>query len=69
MQREEELQRFMAMAEEDEMNPELQRKIEDIINQKNIQENYENAMEHAPEVRTSVITMHNPMSDPRSSPG
>ena len=33
------------------MNPELQKKIEDLINQKNIQENYENAMEHAPEVR------------------
>ena len=40
----------MAMAEEDEMNPELQSKIEDLINQKNIQENYMNAMEHAPEV-------------------
>ena len=45
----------MALQEEDEMNPELQRKIEDIINQKNIQENYEHAMEHAPEVRGTAL--------------
>ena len=46
-----ELNRLYALAEADPMDPEVQRKIEELIQQKNIQESYENAMEHAPEVR------------------
>lgn len=38
----------------------IQLKIEEIIQQKNIQESYENAMEHAPEVRRSRTTWRRP---------
>lgn len=43
---EEELRRRIA---EDPFNPELQAKLEDIIRQKNVQSNYETAVEHMPE--------------------
>ncbi|KXZ47554.1 hypothetical protein GPECTOR_34g713 [Gonium pectorale] len=44
-----ELERLYQMQEEDPFNPELQAKIEDAIRRKNIDENYEAAMEHNPE--------------------
>jgi hypothetical protein len=48
--KEAELQKYMALAEADPFNPEVQKKIEELINQKNIEDNYDQAMEFSPEV-------------------
>jgi hypothetical protein len=50
--REEEYQRLLANA--DPFDPEAQRKIGEYIRQKNVEENYVNAMEHNPEAFASV---------------
>lgn len=47
----EELRRYQELAEADPFNAEVQQKIEELIQQKNIEESYEYAMEHTPEVR------------------
>jgi len=52
--REQEMQRLMA----DPLNPENQAKIQEMINQKNVQEAYENAMEYNPELFGSVIMLY-----------
>ncbi|PNH04230.1 DNA damage-inducible protein 1, partial [Tetrabaena socialis] len=49
-----ELERLHAMQEEDPFNPELQTQIEEAIRRKNIDENYEAAMEHNPEAKMKV---------------
>eukprot|EP00192_Tetraselmis_astigmatica_P011913 CAMPEP_0117683292 /NCGR_PEP_ID=MMETSP0804-20121206/20291_1 /TAXON_ID=1074897 /ORGANISM="Tetraselmis astigmatica, Strain CCMP880" /LENGTH=418 /DNA_ID=CAMNT_0005493813 /DNA_START=41 /DNA_END=1297 /DNA_ORIENTATION=+ len=54
MKQQQELQRLMA----DPLNPENQTKIQEMINQKNVQEAYENAMEHNPELFGSVIMLY-----------
>lgn len=45
----EEERRFLRMAEEDPFNPEVQRRLEEAIQQKNVMENFEQALEHNPE--------------------
>jgi len=47
--------------EDDPMNPDLQRRLEQIIQQKNIQENLESAMENNPEAFAHVIMLYVPM--------
>ncbi|GIM02602.1 hypothetical protein Vretimale_7478 [Volvox reticuliferus] len=54
----EELERLYRMQEEDPFNPELQVKIEEAIRRKNIDENYEAAMEHNPENFISVHMLY-----------
>jgi hypothetical protein len=48
--RDAEMEKWMRRAEEEPYNIEVQRKIEEIIQQKNIQESYADAMEHNPEM-------------------
>lgn len=50
----EELRRYQELAEADPFNAEVQQKIEELIQQKNIEESYEYAMEHTPEVRVAA---------------
>jgi len=52
--RQQEMQRLMA----DPLNPENQAKIAEMINQKNVQEAFENAMEHNPELFGTVIMLY-----------
>ena len=54
----EEETRFMRLAAEDPMNPEVQAKLEQAIQQKNIAENFENAIEHNPEAFASVVMLY-----------
>lgn len=54
----EEEARFMRLAAEDPMNPEVQAKLEEVIQQKNIAENFENAIEHNPEAFASVVMLY-----------
>ncbi|KAI8111092.1 hypothetical protein M9434_004665 [Picochlorum sp. BPE23] len=54
----EEEARFMRLAAEDPMNPEVQAKLEEAIQQKNIAENFENAIEHNPEAFASVVMLY-----------
>lgn len=54
----EEEARFMRLAAEDPMNPEVQAKLEQAIQQKNIAENFENAIEHNPEAFASVVMLY-----------
>ncbi|GAX77711.1 hypothetical protein CEUSTIGMA_g5154.t1 [Chlamydomonas eustigma] len=56
--KEAELQKYMALAEADPFNPEVQKKIEELINQKNIEDNYDHAMEFSPEVFSQVIMLY-----------
>lgn len=46
----EEEERFLRLAAEDPLNPEVQARLEKAIQQKNVAENFENALEHNPEV-------------------
>ncbi len=57
MRREEE-ERFMRLAAEDPMNVEVQKKLEEIIRQRNVEENFENAMEHNPEAFATVSMLY-----------
>jgi DNA damage-inducible protein 1 len=54
--REEEYQRLLASA--DPFDPEAQRKIAEYIRQKNVEENYVNALEHNPEAFASVSMLY-----------
>lgn len=54
----EEEARFMKMAQEDPLNPEVQRKLQEIIDQKNIAENFENAIEYNPEAFSTVTMLY-----------
>ena len=56
--RREEEERFMRLAAEDPMNIEVQQKLEEIIRQKNIEENFEKAMEHNPEAFATVSMLY-----------
>ncbi len=56
--RQEEEERFMRLAAEDPMNIEVQQKLEEIIRQKNIEENFEKAMEHNPEAFGTVSMLY-----------
>jgi DNA damage-inducible protein 1 len=56
--RQEEEERFMRLAAEDPMNIEVQQKLEEIIRQKNIEENFEKAMEHNPEAFATVSMLY-----------
>jgi len=55
MQRQMELDRLATL---DPFNPEVQRRIHDIINMQNVQENMEHAVEHAPEVFGHVVMLY-----------
>lgn len=50
----EEEARFLRLAEEDPFNPEVQKRLEEAIQQKNVAENFEQAIEHNPEAFASV---------------
>ena len=54
----EEEQRFMKLAAEDPLNPEVQRKLQEIIDQKNVAENFENAIEYNPEAFSTVTMLY-----------
>lgn len=54
--REEEYQRLLANA--DPFDPEAQRKIAEYIRQKNVEENFVNAIEHNPEAFASVSMLY-----------
>lgn len=56
--RKEEEERFMRLAAEDPMNIEVQKKLEEIIRQKNVEENFEKAMEHHPEAFATVSMLY-----------
>lgn len=51
----EEEARFLRLAAEDPLNPEVQALLEKAIQQKNVAENFENALEHNPEVCRRVL--------------
>ncbi|KAI3433961.1 hypothetical protein D9Q98_003763 [Chlorella vulgaris] len=54
----EEERRFQRMAAEDPFNPEIQRRMLEAIEQKNVSENYENALEYNPEAFASVCMLY-----------
>lgn len=54
----EEERRFMRLAAEDPLNPEVQRKLEEAIRQKNVAENFEAALEYNPEAFGSVVMLY-----------
>ena len=54
----EEEARFMRLAAEDPLNPEVQARLEEAIQQKNIAENFENAIEHNPEAFATVVMLY-----------
>ncbi|KAF5828298.1 aspartyl protease-domain-containing protein [Dunaliella salina] len=58
MEQEEALRKEQELLEADPMNPETQRRIEELIHNKNIEENYLHAMEHTPEVFTRVEMLY-----------
>ena len=58
---EEEEARFLRLAQEDPFNPEVQRRLEEAIQQKNISENLEAALEYNPEVFGTVVMLYVPM--------
>ena len=51
-------ERLRALAEADPFNIDVQRKLEEIIQKRNVMENYENAMEHNPEAFGSVHMLY-----------
>lgn len=55
---EEEEERLRAAAEADPFNIDVQRRLEEIIQQRNVRENYENALEHNPEAFGSVHMLY-----------
>ncbi|UJR13301.1 hypothetical protein I4U23_000319 [Adineta vaga] len=55
MQQQMELQRLASL---DPFDPDVQRRIHDIINMQNVQENMEHAVEHAPEVFGHVVMLY-----------
>ncbi|CAF4438491.1 unnamed protein product, partial [Adineta steineri] len=55
MQQRMELERLATL---DPFDPEVQRRIHDIINMQNVQENMEHAVEHAPEVFGHVVMLY-----------
>jgi len=48
----------MRLAAEDPMNIEVQKRLEEIIRQKNVEENFQNAMEYNPEAFSSVTMLY-----------
>ena len=54
----EEEARFLRLAQEDPLNPEVQAKLEQAIQQKNIAENFENALEYNPEAFATVSMLY-----------
>ena len=56
--RQEEEDRFMRLAAEDPMNIEVQQRLEEIIRQKNVEENFEKAMEYHPEAFAAVSMLY-----------
>lgn len=54
----EEERRFMELAESDPFNPEVQRRLMEAIEQKNVHENMELALEHNPEAFSSVCMLY-----------
>jgi len=56
--REDELRRQEELLNADPFNPEVQKRIEELIHQKNIEENMELALEHSPELLTSVHMLY-----------
>jgi DNA damage-inducible protein 1 len=54
----EEEQRFLRLAAEDPLNPEVQMKLEEAIRQKNVAENFEAALEYNPEAFGSVVMLY-----------
>ncbi len=55
MQQQMELDRLASL---DPFDPDVQRRIHDIINMQNVQENMEHAVEHAPEVFGHVVMLY-----------
>jgi DNA damage-inducible protein 1 len=58
LKRQQEEERFMRLAAEDPMNIEVQKRLEEIIRQKNVEENFQNAMEYNPEAFSSVTMLY-----------
>lgn len=54
----EEEEQFMKLAQQDPLNPEVQRRLQEIIDQKNVAENFENAIEHNPEAFSTVSMLY-----------
>lgn len=54
----EEEERFMKLAQADPLNPEVQRKLQEIIDQRNVAENFENAIEYNPEAFSTVSMLY-----------
>ncbi|PRW58158.1 DNA damage-inducible 1 [Chlorella sorokiniana] len=54
----EEERRFMELAESDPFNPEVQRRLMEVIEQRNVHENMELALEHNPEAFSSVCMLY-----------
>lgn len=54
----EEEERFMRLAQQDPLNPEVQRKLQEIIDRKNVAENFENAIEYNPEAFSTVTMLY-----------
>lgn len=54
----EEEERFLKLAAEDPLNPEVQTRLEQAIQRKNVEENFKNALEYNPEAFASVMMLY-----------